>query len=443
MTPAALRREGTGTRRDRFDRLALALVALLFLERLVFMLVIGPGENSGGDDVAYIRSGIVFAHTGVISVWTDCPTALIMPGTTLVTGALSRLFGEGVAYLTAVKLLWMLLGSVSGWFLYRAARLYLPGGWALFAAAALLMPNRAWMDTIISTETPYTFFFLANLYVMLRLRWDRSMNSLLLYSLSFAGALLFRANIVVMPAFALLYLLLCRADGRAVLRWALTLCAVTALVLTPWAIRNYRVFDAFIPISYGAGNPTLKGTYQGSTAPSDETLDYESNVEAPIRERYAKYYDENGEFYNESYAQYVGAMTDRLKAAYRMRAWAGRDLKGFLRAYLWEKPTCMLSWIYYWGPWQAGILPFANLLSKLNFLTIVLGVPAAFLLKRKREILVFLLLIYVVNLYIIGMSYAVERYGALLMPLRYLAGAISLYLLCALPEYLRHRRQTE
>ena len=440
MESTALRQSQVNTRPDRCDRLIFLLIALLFLERLAFLLIIGPAVASDGDDVAYIRSGIVFAQSGVISVWTDCPTALIMPGTTLVAGAMSLLFGEGVAYLTAVKLLWMLLGSLSAWFLYKAMRLYLPGGWALFAAAALLMPNRAWMDTIFSTETPYTFFFLANFYYMLKLRWDRSLRCTLLYSLSFVLALMFRANIVVMPVFALVYLLLCRVDRRELARRGLLFLALAALCLAPWTIRNYRVFDAFIPISYGAGNPTLKGSYQGTTAPADETLDYETNVDRVLRDKYARYYDENGDFLTASYEQYVGAMADRLKAAYRMRVWAERDPGGFLRAYLWEKPTCMLTWIYYWGPWQEQILPFANLLSKLNFIVCALGVPAAFYMKRKREILVFLCAAYWVNLYIIGMSYAVERYAALLMPLRYMAGAVSLYLLCALPRFLRERR---
>ena len=91
MDSTALLERQVNTRGDRSERLLRLLILLLFLERLAFLLLIGPGEVSGGDDVAYIQSGILFAARGVISVWTECPTALIMPGITLVTGALSRL----------------------------------------------------------------------------------------------------------------------------------------------------------------------------------------------------------------------------------------------------------------------------------------------------------------------------------------------------------------
>ena len=59
-------------------------------------------------------------------------------------------------------------------------------------------------------------------------------------------------------------------------------CALLVFVI-PWSVRNYRIFHQFIPITNGAANPTLLGTYQGATAPADDELDYETNVYAVIR----------------------------------------------------------------------------------------------------------------------------------------------------------------
>lgn len=39
----------------------------------------------------------------------------------------------------------------------------------------------------------------------------------------------------------------------------------------------------------------MLGTYQGEQYPSDDELDYETNVEQVAKEKYADYYDENGE----------------------------------------------------------------------------------------------------------------------------------------------------
>ncbi len=432
-----------GIRKNPLDseRLLWLLIALLFLERLALILYIGVDEVSSGDDVAYIRGGICFARTGIISVWEDAPTALIMPGMPIVTGLISRLCGEGTLYLGTVKVLWSLMGAFTALYLYRAARLYLPGRWALFAAAALLMPNRAWMDTIISTETPYTLFFLANFYYMLRLRSEPELPCLLRYTLSFLLALFFRANILVMPLFALVWVLTGRKCGvKKFAKGALIFCALCLVFFVPWTIRNYRIFDAFIPVSYGMGNPTLKGSYQGSTAPTDEELDYETNVDAIARQRYARYFDENGDYLNDSCMQYVSAMTDRLRADYRMRTWFSRDPVGFLRAYLIEKPMCMLTWVYYWGPDQPIILPLTNFLSKVNFVLCAVGAALSLLMKQKRGFVLLLCAVYWVNLYLIACSYAIERYAALLMPFRYMLGAVGLYLLFRLPAFAVRRK---
>lgn len=412
------------------DKIIFLLIALMFIERLLLLFIIGPGENSGGDDVAYIQGGITFAQTGVISVWTEFPTALIMPATPIVTGLFSFIFGDGVAYLAAVKLLWMIMGSFTAYFVYKAAAVFLPEKWALLPAAMFLLPHRAWIDTIISTETPYLFFFCANLYYMLRMRKDRSLSCLVKYSITFILALSFRANIIVMPVFAAVYLILSREyTACELLRKAGIFACISMLFFVPWTVRNYIRFDAFVPVSYGAGNPTLKGSYQGDTCPADEELDYETNVYAVIREKYAKYYDENGIIPDGAHEQYVSSKTDALKAEYRMQEWFKRDKLGFLKAYLLDKPMCMQTWVYYWGPWQNVIIPAVNFLSKVNFILCVAAVVLAFALKNKREISVLLSLIYWVNIYIISMSYAVERYAALLMPMRYILCVIGMYLI--------------
>lgn len=48
--------------------------------------------------------------------------------------------------------------------------------------------------------------------------------------------------------------------------------ALLAFML-PWSVRNYKQFRAFIPTTYGIGNPLLLGTYQGEGYPTDEEVD--------------------------------------------------------------------------------------------------------------------------------------------------------------------------
>lgn len=415
---------------DRFDSSIFLLIAIMVVERLILFFIIGPGEHSTADDVAYIQGGITFARSGVISVWTEFPTALIMPATPIVTGIMSLLFGEGTAYIAATRILWIFVGSFTAYYLYKASCLFLPRKWGLLAAASFLLPHRAWIDNIISTETPYLFFFCANLYYMLRLREDRSVKAIVKYSLTFILALSFRANIIIMPVFAAVYLALSKAySAKELLARLVIFVSISMVFFVPWTIRNYVRFDAFIPVSYGTGNPTLKGTYQGASCPADEDLDYEANVYAVVREKYSRFYAADGTIPNGAHEQYILSQIDSLKAKYRMEEWLKRNPSGFLKSYLIEKPLGMQTWVYYWGPRPDIIIPPTNLLSKLNFILCICAFVLAFALKEKREIVLLLGLIYWINIYIIAMSYAVERYAALLMPMRYMLSIIGIYLI--------------
>lgn len=47
------------------------------------------------------------------------------------------------------------------------------------------------------------------------------------------------------------------------MKQAIISIGIGLIVLGPWWARNYIQFDKFIPLTAGAGNPLLLGTYQG------------------------------------------------------------------------------------------------------------------------------------------------------------------------------------
>ena len=79
--------------------------------------------------------------------------------------------------------------------------------------------------------------------------------------------------------------------------------------------------NAFIPLTYGAGNPALLGTYQGYGFPSDESLDYKTNVDDIAKEKFAKYYNKDGTVKNEAIQRYIALEMDGIKADYRISEW--------------------------------------------------------------------------------------------------------------------------
>ena len=107
-------------------------------------------------------------------------------------------------------------------------------------------------------------------------------------------SLMLKANVGIYPVFAAIYLLLVKYDFKLLIRQGLIIGITLLCFIIPWSIRNYKIYDAFIPLTYGAGNPALLGTYQGYGFPSDESLDYKTNVDDIAKEKFAKYYNKDG-----------------------------------------------------------------------------------------------------------------------------------------------------
>lgn len=77
------------------DNFIYIVILAAFIERMIMFFFLGSGATNDSDDIAYIRSGIEFARTGTITVWSSYPTASIMPGMPVVTGIFARIFGAG------------------------------------------------------------------------------------------------------------------------------------------------------------------------------------------------------------------------------------------------------------------------------------------------------------------------------------------------------------
>ena len=416
------------------------LVALALLERIIMFFYIGSGELHNSDDVAYVQSGIVFAQTGVISVWNPMPTAKIMPAMPVVTGLLSMLFGEGEAYINSIRILWIILGCVTVWVMYKCCCVILPRPYALFAASAFLLPNWAWSDNAVLTETPYLLFYMLCFYGVLRLgenEGERDRGAIALFVLGFMAALMFRPNILIFLPFAAAYLLLVKRKKLSqLIRPALCLAVAMLMFVVPWSIRNYRLFGEFIPITSGSSNPTLLGTYQGESAPADESLDYETNVFRVVREEFPDWFDENGNLLEGEGKEIVIDRMERLKTSYRLKTWFERDPLGLIWTYLASKPACMLNWVWIWLP--APQLYYAlQFVSRVNLLLCGLTAIYSIFTKKMRPMVLWLGFTYVLNIFFIALSFASERYAAMFMPLRYIIASIGLYLAV---DFIKSRR---
>ena len=255
------------------------ITLLLFLERFaVAYLDIGVKYNLASDDLGYVISGIVFANTGQITMH-GVLSAQIMPGMPVLIGLFSLIFGEEYMLWASLKILWFAMGALSAVFIYKSVTIFVPKWCGIMAVLPLFGADFVWMDNLILTETPFMLFLTVMVYATLMMGKAKSNKYFILCMISYMTALMFKANIGIYPVFAMIYLLAVGYDFKRLLKQGVILGCVLLCFVIPWSIRNYIHYDAFIPLTWGSGNPTLLGTYQGTGYPTDEELDYETNVE--------------------------------------------------------------------------------------------------------------------------------------------------------------------
>lgn len=403
------------------------IVLLLLAERLAFLAYGGITYGLNSDDGSYVKAGIHFANTGIISIHTEDPSAQIMPGMPVFIGFFSLIFGEGRMLWLVLKLVWITLGSLTAFVTGKIVSLFAPRFCGMIAACFFLLPNFVWMDNLILTETPYIFLFVTALWAALNMR--RGKAYFYVFLTAFFCAFMLRANIITLPIFVAIYLLMTKYDKRLLLRQTAIFASVILLFLIPWSIRNYLQFQRFIPLTYGSGNAILLGTYQGTGYPSDESLDYEQNVEAVMRERFADYYDETGQPKEPKFAKMLNLERDGIKAQYRMREWWNTSPKTMLYSYLYRKPHYMLTAVFYWDSIFEIKLETLRSLRSVELCLVLFSLLGAIVLKKKRRIMFILASYYLLNLATYAYSFSFDRYAELIVVIRYILLGIGIPLI--------------
>lgn len=419
----------------------LLLMLALFLERVIVLYQLGAEYSLESDDLSYVNSGIAFANSGAITMH-GVLSAQIMPGMPVLIGVFVLIFGEGHLLWIALKLFWIIMGTLSAYYVYKSITIYAPAWCGLFVTAFFfLMPQLAWMDNLILTETPFMLFFSMMIYSTLMMGKTKEKRYFYLCLVSYFLALMMKANIGIYPIFAFIYLLLVKYDFKLLLKQGLILVGVLLCFIVPWSIRNYIHYDAFIPLTYGAGNPMLLGTYQGKGFPLDEELDYETNVYQVAQEKFSSYYDENGEISENYLKKYVSLETDGIMARYRMKEWAARDPISMLKSYLIYKPAMMVKSVFYWKEIFGISGDFLSNIRIASFVFCALSFLIAVFRKKYWKELVFLAMVYLGNIYLYAISFAFDRYAETLMPAQYIACGLGIYLIVDFIKNLAKKRR--
>lgn len=374
------------------------ILIIAFLLRVAALITYGLTLTLNSDDQAYIRSAVRFLETGMITYHIDemFPTVHIMPGQPLLLAFIFLIFGTGDIGVYAAKVVWIALGTICVYFVYLIGKYIWNVYVGLIAAAflAIFIPQ-VLTDNLLLTETPYFLSLLGMVYFSIKLANERKMSQFFFLMLFYLSGIMFKANIALFPFVLLFYFIVKKYPFKLAVKQFAIAFVLLLIVLGPWWIRNYIHYEEFIPLTGGAGNPLLLGTYQGWGYLYG--TDYETVIETIDNT------------YPETYFERMNLQEEVAKE--RINKWWKNHRDTFLESYIIMKTKIQWDSQFYW----IEIFNFSKeLINKVHQFIVITAlfslIIIPFLKNRWKEYL-FLFGLIIYNTAVNNVFYAYDRYN--------------------------------
>jgi len=243
-----------------------------------------PATTIFHDEQRYVASALRLAQTS--EFWVAGDRAWEMPGTALFYAAIIRAFGE--AHLVPVaraaqSALLVIQALLVGWTAWRVFR----NEWAAAIAALItaFYPFFLLYQGLLLSETLFNTLLVASFACLYwwRDRGARLDGAFFTTCLCFAAATMTKATLTVFPVMLLAVTAYSCLGSRRAAAVLLAASVAFAALMSPWWIRNYRLFDAFVPFSTSsAKNLYLGNNHNNPHAGVDWRTDAEPDVVARI-----------------------------------------------------------------------------------------------------------------------------------------------------------------
>lgn len=385
------------------------ILALFFIICLYAVLAYGDScllgsiEKADNDDVKYIRSAWTFLDTGRLTYHDiNEPTVYIMPGITFVLAFFMTIFGKA-AGIVAFRVFQVILQTLSMYLLFLIGRKVFNSRVALGACVIdLFSVAEYYAATLILTEAIFKFLLLFLLYLSISAIEERKAQYYILGGFIWGIACLFRPTIAAYPAVILAMWLIKKYKFRDMAKFTVMALLGFTVIMSPWWIRNYTVFDKFIPLTFSSGNPFLQGTYLNY----DQTKDYTP--------------------YKIGQTAWETNQNEMNTGIYRLKTYGKEHPFQYVMWYTLGKSWHFWNSPFYWKEILGVSCIRAGTFHWLVLITAALGAVLLFK-KRKKSSLPFILFFVIGYFNLIYLPYyTFSRYAFPVMPL---AGILSAYLL--------------
>ena len=247
----------------KFNSAASVVLAIALILRLGWAILIPVVPLS--DSAAYDVFAQTLAVHGVYGWAPDQPSAYWPVGTSAIYAALYGVFGHSFTPVVALNV--ALSTGIVGLSM-RLGRIFFDDATAIFAGGLMaIWPSQVAYVTILASELPFTFLLLLGFASWFSPRLSNSVRAIV-GGLAFGAASYFRPIALLLPVILWLSVRPSWQKLREQLPMLLLAMIVIGLSITPWSVRNTRLFGHFVLMSTNGGavfwmgnNPDSNGFY--------------------------------------------------------------------------------------------------------------------------------------------------------------------------------------
>jgi 4-amino-4-deoxy-L-arabinose transferase-like glycosyltransferase len=179
------------------------------------------------------------------------PTAFRVPGYPVFLAGIYTVFGQSLFF---ARLANVLLGTLTVYLVYLLGRKTFSERVGLLASAIVAFtPSLILYSGLLASENLVIPLLLSSLLFYLEALQKHKTLYVWLSGLTLGLAVLTRPAVLLLPVFWLTYMFIKTHRMGKVLIHALVFGITIAACIVPWTVRNYRVFDRFIPLATDGG----------------------------------------------------------------------------------------------------------------------------------------------------------------------------------------------
>jgi len=252
----------------------LALGAYLVLDLRVF-----PLSTRFPDEQRFIDEALGFARTGQFWVWDD--RAFEMPLIGLIYGFIYRIAGSEAGLIAGARVLQAVLLVIQAWLCADLARRLFSRDIAASLAffAVLAYPMFVAFQALLLSEAVFIFLLVLAMWWLYRWADTPTTGWLVAYAASMAAATYAKASLTWLPLLLPVLLLPPPLAWRPGLRVAAVTALVYCICLSPWWVRNAKLFGHPILFTTSASSNLYLGNNPANLTAGN---DWERDAEQPF-----------------------------------------------------------------------------------------------------------------------------------------------------------------